>query len=116
MYETVIELDMATRRCADAIDAWNLDAEEREGVIRCGIGIDEPGAAVALETRLRHIVDVDRAVERLVGCASLLPLWLRLPQDAFGGLSPLDLMLSHTAGLRQVRQLLVRECLERGFD
>lgn len=116
MLESVTEHRMAAQRCIGTLDDWGLNAQEREAVVSCGIGRDEPGAAVALETRLRHIVDVDRSAGALVGRASLLPVWLRLPQDALDGLSPLELITSHVAGLRHVRQLLVRECLERGFN
>lgn len=115
MLESIVEHGMAVQRGVDALADWGLSAEEREAVVTCGIGPDEPGAAVALETRLRHIVDVDRSVGSLVGRASLLPLWLRLPQDALDGLTPLELITGHVAGLRHVRQLLVRERLERGF-
>ncbi|TPG15781.1 DUF2384 domain-containing protein [Sphingomonas koreensis] len=116
MHASIFEHGMAIQRSADALADWGLSEEECEAVVTCGIGCDEPGAAVALETRHRHIVDVDRAVGALVGRASLLPLWLRLPQDALDGLTPLELITGHVAGLRHVRQLLVRERLERGFS
>lgn len=115
MLESAEELDAATRRCADALNDWGLDDGERKQVLACGIGSEEPGAAVALETRLRHIVDVDRSIWPLVGRASLVPVWLRLPQEALDGLSPLELITAHPAGLRHVRQMLVRERLERGI-
>ncbi len=116
MLECAIELDAVTRRCAEALDDWGLDEDERRQVIACGIGSDEPGAAAALETRMRHIVDVDRSIWPLVGRASLVPMWLRLPQEALDGLSPLELILAHPSGLRHLRQLLVRERLERGIN
>ncbi len=115
MLGSTIEHDMAARRCADSLAEWGLSEDERESVVTCGIGSDEPGAAVALETRLRQIVDVDRSAGALVGRASLLPVWLRLPQDALEGLTPLELITAHVDGLRHIRRLLVRELLERGF-
>jgi hypothetical protein len=116
MHASFVEQGMAIKRSAEALADWGLSKDECEAVVTCGIRRDEPGAAVALETRHRHIVDVDRAVGALVGRASLLPLWLRLPQDALDGLTPLELITGHIAGLRHVRQLLVRELLERGFN
>jgi len=53
-------------------------------------------------------------VAELMGHTSLVRLCLRLPQDAFAGLTPLELVMSHVAGLQQLRRLLVRERLERG--
>ena len=116
MLEAITEHDMTAKRFADALSDWGLTDQERDGVATCGIGPGEPGAAVTLETRMRHIVDVDRTAGALVGRASLLPVWLRLPQDALEGLTPLELITSHVAGLRHVRQMLVRERLERGFN
>ncbi|HEX4694468.1 MbcA/ParS/Xre antitoxin family protein [Sphingomonas sp.] len=115
MIEGVVEADHAARRCGGALDDWGLDETERWTVKTGGISSEEPGGAVALETRQRHIVDVDRSMAMLVGRASLVPVWLRLPQDALDGLTPLELMTSHVAGLSHVRRLLVRERLERGF-
>lgn len=115
MFESSVEADHVNRRCGSALDGWGLDVEERRNVLACGIGHDEPGAAVALETRRRHIVDVDRAVGSLVGRESLVPLWFRLPQDALDGLTPLELIIAHVAGLKFVRGMLLREQLERRF-
>jgi len=115
MLESMIEADGAARRCAYALDDWGLNEEERGQVLTCGISSGEPDAAVALETRMRHIVDVDRSMAPLVGGGSLVPVWLRLPQAALEGLTPLELIVAHPAGLRHVRQLLVRERLESGF-
>lgn len=116
MVEAIVEVEMAGRRCSSALAEWGLSDDEREGVLKCGIDREETGAAVALETRMRHIVDVDRSVGLLVGRASLLPVWLRLPQEALDGLTPLELIMGHVAGLRHVRQSLVRERLERDFS
>ena len=115
MFENRIEAGLVTRRCEAALDGWALDAEERHGVQVCGISPCEPGAAVALETRARHLVDVDRSVAALVGHEALMPLWLRLPQEGLSGMSPLDVMLAHQSGLRFVRRLLLSEQLSRGF-
>lgn len=114
MLESNIEVRQALSRCQATLDDWGLSAAERRAVITGGISKKEPGAAAALEKRQRHIVDVDRAVAELMGHTSLVRLWLRLPQDAFAGLTPLELVMSHVAGLQQLRRLLVRERLERG--
>lgn len=115
MRECLIEADYCKRRCMAALDDWGLNTSERWALETGGVSEDEPGGAVALETRQRHIVDVDRSMALLVGRASLVPVWLRLPQDALDGLTPMELMTSHVAGLSHVRRLLVRERLERGF-
>lgn len=115
MIENWIEAGHSDQRCRLALDDWGLDPAERRQALACGITAGEPGGAVALDTRRRHLVDVDRAVAGLVQRASLVPVWLRLPQEALDGLSPIELILAHPSGLRLVRDLLVRERLECGF-
>lgn len=115
MLESLVEVDGMNSRCTTALDGWCLNAEERRAVLSCGVGPDEPGGKVALETRMRHLVDVDRAAYSLVQRDTLVPSWLRLPQDAFGGLTPLEAIIAHESGLRFVRGMLRQEMLERGF-
>ncbi len=67
MIEGDIDAAMVFRQCEVALDGWGLDAAERRDVLIWGIGSDESGAPVALETRARHIVDVDRSVACLIG-------------------------------------------------
>ena len=113
MHESSIELASVTRRCDEALDGWKLRNNERQNVLTCDIASNEAGAAVALETRLRYIVDIDQTGRALLGEGLLLPIWLRVPQTVFGGMSPLELMVSHVNGLRLVRLTLVREQLDR---
>ena len=115
MFEREIEVSLAKRNCELALDGWGVNADERRSLLLCGIDVREPGGAAAAETRMRHVVDVSRTVEALVGHPGLVGLWIRLPHDGLAGMSPLDAMTIHASGLRHVRKLLMAECLERGF-
>ncbi len=115
MIEGWVDAGAVADRCRQALDGWGLDAAERRGIERCGIHPDEAGGPAELEVRARHVVDIDRAIRELTRQPSLTPVWLRLPQDGLDGASPLEVMLAHASGLRSIRGMLLRECLESRF-
>lgn len=64
-----------------------------------------PNEAAVLE-RAGHLLAIDRALKRLHADQSVADWWVRSPCEAFGGFSPLTVMLSGVEGIERVRTYL----------
>ena len=67
-----------------------------------------PNEAAVLE-RAGHLLAIDRALTRLHADQSVADWWVRSPCLAFGGFSPLTVMLGGVEGIERVRTYLEAE-------
>ena len=107
--ECRIEFDAATARFEEVADRWGLDEGERGALAASG-------PSRAGETRMRHVVDIDRNASALLGDVALAATWVRLPNAGLGGLAPVAAMASAEGAVREIRDMLRREAFEAGLD
>lgn len=109
------ELSVVASRFRGVADDWALDEADTASLlgiaaaavpaaVQRGEGLDETA-----ETRMRHAIDVAGAARRLLARDEPSAAWIRCPNPALFGRTPLEVMIGEPRGLAAIRHRLLSE-------
>lgn len=93
---------------ADIVQLLGIPATSVRDAMSGGESLD-----VKAETRMRHAIDVAGTVSRLLSREEPCNVWIRSPNRALFGRSPLAVMISEPRGLAAIRHRLLSELADR---
>ena len=116
-----VELSLTVRAFHDVMMRWEIDAKSMRRLLMpyekmpdSSDGQYQSRASI-YETRMRHILELDRAAAALLGSRVELAAWIRAPNAALAGGSPLQAIEAEPVALRLILSALRRELVDTGL-